>query len=325
MSRKRILLCSFVCAIIAAILIYNITLPNINKKIRIIYIPKIQDETNDFWTTLIYGANMAAKELDVDLKILAPESETDFEGQNNLIMQAAEENPDVIMLSPISFTESTELIKKVKEKYKIPIVLVDSVVSEPIQDALIASNNYEAGMKMGNYALNYLDDNSKIAIVSHVPNASTAIEREKGFRDALGDFEAQILDSVYCYSDFDKAYAVTVDLLKKHPNLSLIVGLNEYSAVGAGKAVEDLNMSGQVHVIGFDNSISAIRLLENGTFVGLVVQKPFNMGYLGVKTSYNISKGKPVTRDIDSGTQLFTVNDIYDHKGQQELFSFLQN
>lgn len=296
-----------------------------NRQISIIYIPKVQDENNDFWTTLISGANMAAEELNIDLTVLSPESETDYEGQQKLIKQAAQMKPDVLMISPISYTESTELLKEIKAELNIPIVLVDSIVSEPIEDVLIASDNFEAGQKVGNFALNYIDDNSQIAIVSHVPNASTAIDREKGFYEALGDKSDNIIDTVYCYSDFDKAYSVTVDLLKKYPKLSLIVGLNEYSAVGAGRAVEDLGMTEQVHLIGFDNSISAIQLLENGTFLGIVVQKPFNMGYLGVKAAYKTVIGEPTEKVINSGTQLFTIDDIYTYKGQQELFSFLQN
>lgn len=325
MSKKRILPLILVCIILVSTILYTTAYNQSQKKIRIIYIPKNYDETNDFWTTLISGANMAADELGVELQILSPENETDFEGQNNLIMQAAKEKPDVIMLSPISYTESTRLLKEIKKKYKIPIVLIDSIVSEPIEESLIASDNHEAGKTMGQFALNYIDKDSQIAIVSHVPNASTAIEREEGFRDGLGEYESQIVNTVYCYSDFDKAYNVTVELLKEHPKVTLIAGLNEYSAVGAGKAVEDLNMTGKVHVIGFDNSISAINLLERGTYVGLIIQKPFNMGYLGVKTSYNIAKGYSVTKYVDSGTQLFTKDDIYDRKSQQELFNFLQN
>lgn len=324
MSKKRLILLTLICAIVVCISSLVITFTKKPKDIYIIYLPKIQDASNDFWTTLISGAQMAADDLDINLEIMAPSTETDYEGQNELLIEAAKKKPDVIMLSPISFTESTELLKDIKKKYKIPIVLIDSVVSEPVQDALIASNNYEAGKKMGEFALDYIDDNSKIAIVSHVPNASTAIEREEGFRYGLGDANEQIVDTVYSYSNFDKAYNVTVELLKKHPNLSLIAGLNEYSAVGAGKAVEDLNMTEQVHVIGFDNSISAIQLLENGTFAGLVIQKPFNMGYIGVKTAYSIVNGKKVTENIDAGTQLFTKDDIYDYKSQQELFKFLQ-
>lgn len=293
-------------------------------KLSVIYIPKTQDSTNDFWTTLISGTNMAADEYNIDLTILSPSDETDYEQQNKLMKEAAEQHPDALAVSPISYTESTQLLKKIKQTYHIPIILIDTVVSESIEDSLIASDNYAAGKTMGEFALNYVKEDSKIGIVSHVPNTSTAIEREKGFRAGLGDKEGNVVETVYSYSDFQTAYDVTVDLLKRYPDLSVIAGLNEYSAVGAGNAIKDLGLSGQVRVIGFDNSIAAIRLLEEDIFSGIIIQKSFNMGYLGIKTAYQILNGETVEMSIDSGTELITREDIYTKEGQQALFSFLQ-
>ena len=271
------------------------------QKISIVYIPKIQDSSNDFWTNLLSGAHMAAEEYNIDLKVLAPENETDYEGQNQLIKIAVKEKPDAIVLSPISYTESNELLKQIKEEYKIPIVLIDS------------------------FALKHLDKDSKIAIVSHVPNSSTAMERENGFREALGKKEELIVEKTYSYSDFQTAYNATKDLIERHPDLTLIAGLNEYSAVGAGKAIKDSGLSEQICVVGFDNSIPAIQLLEEGIFSGIVIQKPFNMGYLGIENTYKILKNQTTDSYIDSGTELITKEDMYTEEGQRTLFSFLNN
>lgn len=42
------------------------------RRIQVVYIPKARDDANDFWTSLLKGAQMAANEYDVDLTILAP-------------------------------------------------------------------------------------------------------------------------------------------------------------------------------------------------------------------------------------------------------------
>ena len=44
------------------------------RRIQVVYIPKARDDANDFWTSLLKGAQMAANEYDVDLTILAPDS-----------------------------------------------------------------------------------------------------------------------------------------------------------------------------------------------------------------------------------------------------------
>ena len=63
---------------------------NYSKKWSLIYIPKTEDGTNDFWTSLISGTRMAAQECGASLEILAPEREQDVEVQNRLLKEAIE-------------------------------------------------------------------------------------------------------------------------------------------------------------------------------------------------------------------------------------------
>ena len=85
-----------VCVVSGAIL--HIRQKNNNKKWSLIYIPKTEDGTNDFWTSLISGTRMAAQECGANLEILAPEREQDVEIQNKLLEEAIEKDPDAICL-----------------------------------------------------------------------------------------------------------------------------------------------------------------------------------------------------------------------------------
>ena len=69
------------------------------RRLSLIYIPKVVDGTNDFWTSLIQGAEMAAKEYNADIRVWAPEEENDVDGQNKLIERATEEKPDAILIA----------------------------------------------------------------------------------------------------------------------------------------------------------------------------------------------------------------------------------
>ena len=86
------------------------------KKCSLIYIPKIRDNTNDFWTSVISGCKMAAEEYESDLEILAPDKEENIEEQNKLLKKAIEQKPDAILFSPSSMDASDELLKEAKEK-----------------------------------------------------------------------------------------------------------------------------------------------------------------------------------------------------------------
>ena len=60
-----------------------------------------------------------------------------------------------------------------------------------------------------------------------------------------------------------------MELIHKYPDLDLIVGTNEYSAVGAANAIKDMRLTGKIKMVGFDNSIEEVQLLEEGVFVGI--------------------------------------------------------
>lgn len=94
------------------------------RNLSLIYIPKVVDGTNDFWTSLIQGAEMAAKEYNADIRVWAPEEENDVDGQNKLIKRAIEEKPDAILISPSSFTESDQLLKRARNREYILHLLI---------------------------------------------------------------------------------------------------------------------------------------------------------------------------------------------------------
>ena len=72
---------------------------NTEQKKSMIFIPKVIDNENDFWTSVIEGARMAADEYNVELEIIAADSETDFVQQNELIREAIQKQPDVLLVS----------------------------------------------------------------------------------------------------------------------------------------------------------------------------------------------------------------------------------
>lgn len=293
----------------------------LRQPIRIIYIPKIIDNENDFWVQLMEGARMAALEYNMELTIVAPETEEDYEGQNEWIRWAIGQKPDAILLSPSSYTESAEAVWEVKE-HKIPLVLIDSDVEGNPAESIIGTDNVKAGRVQGEFMRKFLDEDSQIALVCHVKGSSTALEREQGIRQGLGEFEKQIVDMVYCDSDYDKAYELMNQVLDEHPDIDMVAGLNEYSAVGAARAIIDRGLEKQIRLVGFDSSLEEIQLLEEGIFEGIVIQNPYKMGYLGVEAAFKLLAGEKVEKKIDSDCKLITREELYSEENQKVLFMF---
>ena len=291
------------------------------RRMSLVYIPKVEDSTNDFWKALILGTKMAAKEYNADIEIKAPTEENDIERQNKLLKEAISEEPDAILFSPSSFTESNDLLKEAKEK-GIRISFIDSYTEEKVQDLTVATDNLEAGEKLGKFAATLLDPDDQIAIVAHVKGVSTAVEREEGFRKGLGDLAKNIVEVVYCDSQYEKSRKLTQELMEKYPNLKMVAGMNEYSSVGAARAVKAAGAKDRIQVVGVDSSQEAVQLMENGVFKGLVVQKAFKMGYIGVKETILMLRGKSYEKDVNSGCELVTPDNMYDSEIEKLLFPF---
>ena len=291
------------------------------RRMSLVYIPKVEDSTNDFWKALILGTKMAAKEYNADIEIKAPAEENDIERQNELLKEAISEEPDAILFSPSSFTESNDLLKEAKEK-GIRISFIDSYTEEKVQDLTVATDNLEAGEKLGKFAATLLGPDDQIAIVAHVKGVSTAVEREGGFRKGLGDLAKNIVEVVYCDSQYEKSRKLTQELMEKYPNLKMVAGMNEYSSVGAARAVKAAGAKDRIQVVGVDSSQEAVQLMENGVFKGLVVQKAFKMGYIGVKETILMLRGKSYEKDINSGCELVTPDNMYDSEIEKLLFPF---
>ena len=76
------------------------------------------------------------------------------------------------------------------------------------------------------------------------------------------------------------------------------------------RALQDAGLAGSVIFIGFDSSEKLVEALENGQIHGLVLQNPFRMGYLGVKTMAAHLQNQPVEKRIDTGVALVTKDNM---------------
>lgn len=295
--------------------------PSSDPMVRIVFIPKVIDERNDFWTTMLEGAQMATTDKNIELTFLGTDSEMFIDEQNELIEEAIAMQPNAIALAPCDYERTLPYAKKIEEM-GIKLIIIDSVMAEEVGVSVVATDNFVGGERMGSYMKDKIDSNAVIGIVGHVKGSSTATEREAGLREGLGMYEKNIVNVVFCDSSFDKAYEVTKQMLETYPDMNVIFGLNEYSAVGAARAVKDMGLTEQISMVGFDSSMEEVQLLEEGVFDAIVVQKPVNMGYLGVTMAYQAALNQEISASIDSGSVLITKDTIYTDENQKLLFPF---
>ena len=84
-------------------------------------------------------------------------------------------------------------------------------------------------------------------------------------------------------------------------------------------ALQDEGRAGKLPFVGFDASPVFVEAMRKGEMHGTVLQNPYNMGYLAVKTMVEHLEGKQVPKVVDTGVALVTPENLDDPRSQELL------
>ncbi|AWP27191.1 substrate-binding domain-containing protein [Paenibacillus sp. Cedars] len=281
-------------------------------------------EEIEFWRVLIEGVNTASREFGVDVSVVGPPREIQVDLQIQMLQEAIKQPPDAIVMAAGDYNRLVPTVESIR-KAGIPLIMIDSAVNGDYAQSLIATDNFNAGQKAAVELAERLPVNAKVAIVSFVQGTSTQIEREQGVRSILEQREGtEIVGTYYSEGMEERAYEITMELLRERPDLDGIVGLNEPSTVGAGRAIGEQGLVGKVKLVGFDSSIKEVKLLEEGVLQSTIVQKPFSIGYLGIKTAVSLIEGDKVSPNVYTDSVIINKDNMYTEENQKLLFPFVE-
>ena len=125
-------------------------------------------------------------------------------------------------------------------------------------------------------------------------------------------------------SAIDDTRAATKGLLSTHPEINVITTFNEWTSLGVGWAIRDLNKKDDISVVAFDSNAVSVGMLETGEVDALIVQNPYAMGYLGVESAYQLLAGQGGALDetVDTSTRVVDRDNLFTLDSQKALFSF---
>ncbi|MGB4659186.1 MAG: substrate-binding domain-containing protein [Mobilitalea sp.] len=286
------------------------------------YIAVISKSTESkFWKSVFSGVNAAATEYGVAVTFEGADNEEDYQAQNDLIEEAIANGAQAIVFSAIDYTQSVAVVEKAVDA-GIYVVIIDSGIDSDKVNIEISTDNYAAGAMAAEAVLQNDAKKLKIGIVNFDINSANGRQREAGFKDkVLQDERSEIIDIINVDSNISASDNDTKEMLKKYPEINVIATLNEWTTLGVGYAVDELNLSDQIQVVGFDSNVILADMLEKGRIDALIVQNPFAIGYLGVENAYQlIKKNKDTNSVIYTDTTLITRENMYEESSQQILF-----
>lgn len=323
-----VLLTSTIFVALIFSIIYTLNAIDADKTVKpVVYmVMKSTDQNIAFWNTVKEGAEIAGMELEVEVISTGPNKETDIEDQERILMEILEVKPQAVVLAAVDYEKIQPYAEKIIEA-GITLVTVDSDVKTNYPHIFVATNNIEAAKVAGTQMGQALKSVGKVAIMTHFFASTTAYDRQSGFIEQVKQYPGiEIIDETWdCHSDLDTAYNKTLEILEKYPDVTGIFCSNEVSLVGVARAIKDQGLSGKIQIIGFDSNEEVVQLIEEGVVNATMLQRPFNMGYMGVKKAIEESNNKKNANEfVDTGYVLITKDNIYEPENQKLIFPFIK-
>lgn len=294
------------------------------KPLRLAVIP--QGTTHEFWKSIHAGAVKAAGEITaagtpVEVVWKGPLREGDREQQIQVVEGFTTQGVDGIAISPF---DDKALVRPVEEagKMGIPTVVFDSALATDEIVSFVATDNRKGGELAAQEMGRILGGKGKVLVLRYQEGSASTMLREEGFlgkmKEAWPGIEVLSSDQ-YAGATRDTAKRASENLLNRFGGeLNGIFTPNESSTGGMLLALQDIGKAGKITFLGFDSAPVFVEAMQARQLQGFVVQNPFRMGYLSVKTMVDHLQGKPVDKRIDTGVELVTPANL-DSAPIQEL------
>ncbi len=292
----------------------------------------VKTGNSSFWQNVQTGAMAAQKELrakspKLTVTFLGAQSESNINEEINIVESAIDRGVKAIVLAPSDGTARQPAVKNAKDA-GIPVVIIDSKLEgDPSQYvSFLATDNKMAGEACAKAMIDLLTKagktEGKIQVMSYVAGVGSEIGRVGGFTDYIKkNSKYTLLPTQYSNADMPTALNQTTNVLAANPDLIGIFGANEPTAVGMGRAIAQAKLAGKIVAIGFDGNAALQGFVKDGTLDAIAVQSSFNMGYLGVKTAYDVAfGGKKVPETVDTGFLMVTKDNIDSQDAKNVLY-----
>jgi fructose transport system substrate-binding protein len=277
-------------------------------------------ESNPFFVKMKEGAQAAAREHGLRLLTAAGATDADNAAQVTAIENMAAAGARVILITVNDSKAIVPAIRKARAK-GIVVIALDSP-TDPVDatDALFATDNYQAGTLIGQYAKAALAGNApKIATLDLFPGHPVGAQRHNGFLHGLGltapakssnqlGRPAPVVCMADSYGNQSKGQQGMENCLQKSPEINLVYTINEPTAAGAFKALKAVGKDRSVIIVSVDGGCQGVRDIAAGHIAATAQQYPLKMAALGVAAgAAYIKTGKKPTGYTDTGVTLIAA------------------
>ena len=280
-------------------------------------------ETNPFFVKMKEGAVAAAQAHGAKVLSGAGKTDGDNAGQVTAMENMIAAGAKTILITPSDSKAIVPAIKKAQERGVMVIALDSPTDPENATDALFATDNYKAGVLIGQYAKAATAGKPvKIATLDLFPGHPVGAQRHNGFLKGFGlaapdaksnelGKSAEVVCMADSFGDRAKGQTAMENCLQKNPDINLVYTINEPAAAGAYTALKAAGKEKGVVIVSVDGGCEGVRNVGAGVISATSQQYPLKMASMGVDAGIDYAKsGKKVSGYHDTGVTLIAAKPV---------------
>lgn len=263
-------------------------------------------ETNPFFVTMRNAAQAKADELGVGFDSCAGALDTDNEGQVTCIENLIAAGATGILLTPAVPDAIVPTIERAQEQ-KVPVIALDTQTNpSDAADATLATDNFQAGLFIGQWAAAAMGDAAADAVVAFLDvseglQITTEVQRNQGFMTGFGidpvdntfigdEDDPRIAGFAASQGDQNLGRTAMENLLAANPDINVVYTINEPAAAGAFEAIEAAGRAGDILIVSVDGGCPGVQNVRDGVIGATSMQFPLRMAKQGVQAIVDFAK-----------------------------------
>lgn len=217
---------------------------------------------------------------------------------------------ELIFINPVDWQEMEPALLAAYEA-NVPVIAIDtSVRDDKLVACTVVSDNYLAGVQCAEHLISS-SRGGNIALLKHTA-ARSAVDRIRGFRSVIEKHpEFTVVDEAECLGQLELAMPAMEEMLGRHPDIDIVMALNDPAAMGALAALQNAGRLDAVQVYGVDGVPETKEMIAAGHMTATAEQSPRRIGRIAAERAYLLLAGEPLEEPyIELTTHLLTQENL---------------
>lgn len=284
-------------------------------------------DTNPFFVKMREGATAAAAQLGITLQTYAGRIDGDVETQIAAVETCIATGARGILITPSDSRALTPVIAQAREAGLLVIALDTPFEPVDAADATFATDNFRAGVLIGEWAAAQLGAeaaNARIATLDLNPSQiSVDYLRNQGFLQGFGidvmdptrigdETDPRIVGNDVTNGNEEGGRTAMENLLQIDPSINVVYTINEPAAAGAYEALRAVGRENDVLIVSVDGGCPGVANVRDGVIGATSMQFPLLMASLGIQAiaDFVATGARPANTDgldfFNTGVELIT-------------------